>query len=95
MAYIGDKANYGFTAPLKGLRYHYEVEVNTGAYTFANLFLDYRYYQRLKPFTLAFRGMHYGRYLGNSESDILSPIFLLTGKDSPLILLGVSNWSLS
>jgi len=37
---------------------------------------DYRQYFYLKPFSLAVRGMHYGRYFGDSESSKLRSIFI-------------------
>lgn len=75
-AYVGDKAYFGLTAPLKGFRYRFQTEANIGTYNFATILADYRRYIRTTPFTFAFRAMHYGRYFEDAESGFLSPLFL-------------------
>ncbi len=73
-ALVGDNSFFGFTAPLQGWRYRIGVEQFFGDFQFSTLLLDGRYYLRLRPFTVAFRSMSYGRFGGNS--DRVFPFFL-------------------
>ncbi len=75
-AYVEDNSQSAFTGPISGHRLRFEVEPTTGSLTFLNALADYRRYFYMKPFTLAFRGMHYGRYLKDSDSQRLNPNFL-------------------
>ncbi|MFP4242410.1 MAG: peptidase S9 [Chitinispirillaceae bacterium] len=75
-AYVGDYSFFGMTAPLTGRRYRFELEPTVGSFNFVTALADYRYYYFLRPVTLAFRLLHRGRYLGDSENDRLSPLFL-------------------
>jgi hypothetical protein len=61
-AFVGDNSYFGMTAPLQGYRYRIGVEQYFGGYNFTTLLLDGRKYFYMKPFTLAFRGMGYGRF---------------------------------
>ena len=76
VAFVGDNSFFGYNEPLKGYRYRIEVEGNVGSYNFGNLLLDGRYYLRMKPFTLAFRAMHFGRYFKDAENNFLGPLYL-------------------
>ncbi|MEO6757993.1 MAG: tolB protein precursor, partial [Saprospiraceae bacterium] len=67
-ALVGDNSYFGLTAPLKGYRYRLGVEQYEGAYKFSTLLLDGRRYFYLKPITLAFRGLGYGRFGGNANN---------------------------
>lgn len=67
-AFVGDNSYFGLTAPLKGYRYRLGVEQYLGAYKFSTLLLDGRRYFYLKPVTLAFRGLGYGRFGGNANN---------------------------
>jgi hypothetical protein len=62
VAVVGDGSFFGFTSPIQGYRYRVEVEPTVGSLTYVTLLLDYRKYFRVKPVTLALRGMHLGRY---------------------------------
>ena len=84
-ALVGDNSFFGATAPLKGYRYRLGVEQTMGAYQFANLTLDGRYYLRTKPVTFAFRGMHFGRY--GQDHERLYPIYL----GNPVLIRGFYN----
>lgn len=75
-AFVSDNSIFGFTSPMVGGRERFEVGVTGGDLNFATLLLDFRRYLFRKPVTLAFRGMHYGRYGGDAKSDLLSPLFL-------------------
>ncbi len=76
LAYVGDYSFFGFTSPVNGSRYRLEVEGTLGTLNFISVLADYRHYFFHNPFTLAFRFLHYGRYLGDSESNRLTPLFI-------------------
>ena len=59
---VGDNSYFGLTSPLAGYRYRLSVERNYGTNNFTGLLADYRHYHRLKPVTLAFRGLGFLRY---------------------------------
>jgi hypothetical protein len=75
-AFVGDNSFFGFTSPIRGWRYRYEVEPYFGSLTFQQALADYRHYTLMMPVTLAFRGMHFGRYGRDADSDRLNPLFL-------------------
>ncbi len=82
MAYAGaalvyDSAFFGATAPILGQSYRLEVAPTIGSLNFYTLLGDYRrYFMPIKPFTLAFRVMTYGRYGKGSDDSRLYPMFL-------------------
>jgi len=48
-----------------------------GSITWIGVLADYRrYFMPLRPFTIAVRAMHYGRYGGGAEDSRLTPLFL-------------------
>lgn len=76
-AYVYDNTYFGATSPILGQRYRFEVSPTVGSLTFFNVLADYRkYFMPLKPYTLAFRVLHYGRYGHDGEDYRLSPLFL-------------------
>jgi Tol biopolymer transport system component len=90
-AYVGDNSYFAFTGPVSGERFRFEVSPSIGSLQFFTGLADYRRYLFLQPFTLAFRGLHYGRYGRDAEgiqiidhpetgqpvpSRVLSPLFL-------------------
>jgi hypothetical protein len=77
MAYVGDNSYSAFTNPIQGTRYRFELAPTVGDLTYNSLLADYRTYFFARPITLAFRGLHYGRYGRSSEdSTRMYPIFL-------------------
>lgn len=76
LAYVGDYSLIGFTSPVRGRRFRFEVESTLGTLNFMSVLADYRHYFHLNPFTFAVRGLHHGRYFGDSEDDRLSPLYL-------------------
>jgi hypothetical protein len=77
LAYVYDNSLSGYTSPILGQRYRIEVSPNYGSLQFTNLLLDYRrYVVPQKPFTLAFRALHYGQYGRDAQSNILRPVFI-------------------
>jgi len=76
-AFVGDDSFFGFTSPISGTRYRLEGAPTVGSVTFNTVLADYRRYLFKRPFTLAVRGLHYGRYGRDAENyDRLSPIYL-------------------
>jgi hypothetical protein len=75
-AMVGDNAHFGFTSPVVGQRYRFEVSPTFGTLNFQTALADYRRYLFFQPFTLAFRGLHFGRYGKDSNSERLSPLFI-------------------
>jgi hypothetical protein len=77
MAFVGDNSFGAFTGPISGMRYRYEVAPTVGSVVFNTLLGDHRRYLFKRPFTVAFRGLHYGRYGKDSDNyGQLSPLFL-------------------
>lgn len=66
-AFVGDNSYFGFTSPLKGWRYRLSAEQYFGYWQYTGLLADGRQYFYKKPFTLALRGMAYGRFGGNVD----------------------------
>jgi Tol biopolymer transport system component len=67
-ALIYDNSLLGFTSPFAGRRYRFEVSPTVGDLNFVQALGDYRQYLFMRPFTLAVRGLHNGRY-GMDESE--------------------------
>jgi Tol biopolymer transport system component len=62
-ALVYDTATFGPTSPILGRRYRFGVATTFGGLTFATATADYRqYWMPRKPFTVALRVMHLGRY---------------------------------
>jgi hypothetical protein len=77
MALVGDNSFFGFTSPIRGSRYRLEVGGTVGSIDYTTVLVDYRrYFNPVTELTLAFRGMHYGRYGKSIEQSILNPLFL-------------------
>jgi hypothetical protein len=75
-AFVGDYSYFGFTSPIAGGRYRFEVSPVLGGLNFQTLLGDYRRYFLARPITFAFRGMFYGRYGRDADSQQLTPLFL-------------------
>ncbi|MFP4624443.1 MAG: BamA/TamA family outer membrane protein, partial [Gemmatimonadota bacterium] len=71
-AYVGDWSYFGFTSPIRGGRFRFEVSPVVGDLNVVNVLGDYRRYLHAYPFTLALRGLHAGRYGPDSEGSIFS-----------------------
>jgi hypothetical protein len=79
LAFVHDNSIFGFTSPVQGRRMRLEVEGNLGTLDFMTALADWRGYLFLDPLTFAVRGLHYGRYGTDAESERLSPLFLGQG----------------
>lgn len=76
-ALVYDSSIFGATSPLVGRRYRFEYTQMAGDLTYGGLLADYRrYFMPARPFTIALRGMHYGRYGSSSEDPRLSPLYI-------------------
>lgn len=76
VALVGDNSFFGFTSPIQGHRYRLEVEPTFGSLSYRTILADYRRYVLLRPFTIAFRGLHLGRYGSDAEDNRLTPLFI-------------------
>lgn len=77
IALVYDQTYFGATSPLLGQRYRFEATPTLGSLTFYSFLADYRrYFMPVKPFTLAARLLHFGRYGKDSEDQRLSPLFM-------------------
>jgi hypothetical protein len=62
-AFVSDTANFGATSPVQGERYRIEAAPTFGTINFTSLLGDYRrYFMPVSFYTVAVRGIHYGRY---------------------------------
>ncbi len=76
-ALIYDSSIFGATAPIFGQSYIAEVTPYLGNINFYAALLDYRrYFMPVRPFTLAFRVLHYGRYGRDAQDSRLWPLYL-------------------
>ena len=77
IALVGDYSYFGFTSPVAGGRYRFEVSPAFGQINFTTLLGDYRRYFFLQPFTFAMRGLYYGRFGKDADDNSrLSPLYL-------------------
>lgn len=82
LAYVGDNSYFGFTSPVTGQRFRFEVAPTFGTLQYIAFTADYRRYFRMEPFTLAIRGLHYGRYgrdasgVSEDRGRVLNELFL-------------------
>lgn len=68
---------FGATSPILGQNYGVSVTPTLGQMTFITLVADFRkYVMPVKPFTLAFRALHYGRYGKDAEDDRFYPVYI-------------------
>ncbi|MDX1579826.1 MAG: hypothetical protein R3266_15175, partial [Gemmatimonadota bacterium] len=76
-ALVYDNAIFGTTAPMVGQRYRLEVSPTVGSIDYYTLLADYRrYVMPFRPFTIAGRAMHVGRYGGGSDDHRLRDYFI-------------------
>lgn len=76
-AFVYDTSYFGATSPILGQSYRFEVETLSGSVDMHTVLADYRhYFMPVRPFTLAFRLLHYGRYGKGAEDPRMYPLFL-------------------
>jgi hypothetical protein len=81
IALVGDNSFFGFTSPVSGGRYRLEVGGVVGTENFSNVVADYRrYFSPSNDVTFAVRGLHFGRYGNELDTNIntaaIQPYFL-------------------
>jgi Peptidase of plants and bacteria/Omp85 superfamily domain/WD40-like Beta Propeller Repeat len=76
-ALVADTSVIGPTGPLLGSRYRFEIAPAAGDLTYTRVLADYRrYLMPVRPYTLALRVMHAGRYGRDGDDPRLMPSFL-------------------
>ena len=67
LAYVGDFSNFGYTSPLQGGRYRFEVAPRYGTDNFVSVLADYRRYFFANPVTFAVRGLFSANFGGDQN----------------------------
>jgi hypothetical protein len=75
-AFVGDNSFNGFTGPIMGYRYRFQASPTFGDFQFTTALADMRKYFFARPITVAFRGIHIGRYGGDADNGQLYPLFV-------------------
>jgi len=73
LSLVHDNALFGYVGPFAGSRYRLQVTPNFGDWQFVGGLADWRRYFFARPFTLAVRGLFFGRYGRNGNE---FPVFL-------------------
>jgi len=74
---VYDSSFMGATGPILGQSYRVQVAPTFGSLNYTTMLVDFRkYIMPVKPFTLAARFMHYGRYGKGGEDGRLWPMFI-------------------
>lgn len=80
-ALVYDSSFFGATGPILGQSYRLEISPYIGSLNYYTALADYRrYFMPQRPFTLAFRVLHFARFGSGAEDDRLFPLFM--GYDS-------------
>ena len=78
-ALVTDSSLFGATSPVAGARSRFEVAPTFGSLNMTTALADYRrYFMPARFYTIAVRGLHYGRYGEGGEDPRLIPLFLGT-----------------
>jgi hypothetical protein len=76
VALVRDTAIFGATHPIYGGRERLEVARTAGTIGYATFLADWRrYYMPVRPWTIAVRAMHYGRYGSGADHDQLVSLY--------------------
>jgi Tol biopolymer transport system component len=75
--YYYDTGIFGATSPILGQNIGLTVSPAIGSINFVTVSADFRkYFMPLRPFTLAFRALHLGRYGKDAEDDRFYPLYI-------------------
>jgi Tol biopolymer transport system component len=76
-ALVYDSSFFGATGPILGQAYRLEISPLIGTINYYTILTDYRrYFMPVRPFTLAFRILHYGRYGKGAEDSRLYSLYI-------------------
>jgi Tol biopolymer transport system component len=76
-ALVYDSSTFGATSPILGQRYRFEYSQIAGSLRYSGFLADFRrYFMPARPFTIALRGLHYGRYGRDGEDNRLSFMYI-------------------
>ena len=76
-ALVYDTSIFGMTSPIRGSRYRLQVDQTGGDLRYGSALADMRTYMMpFRPFTVALRGMYYGRFGRDAENPLLTPVFI-------------------
>jgi len=76
-ALVYDTSINGATGPIAGQRYRFEYTQVAGSVLYGGALADFRrYFMPVRPLTIAFRGLHYGRYGRDGEDVRLAPLYV-------------------
>ncbi len=76
-ALVYDTSIFGATSPIRGSRYRMEFSQSAGSLTYSGVLADMRtYLMPVRPYTIALRGMYYGRVGQDAEDGMLPALFL-------------------
>jgi len=76
-AFVHDSSIFGATSPILGQSFVVQVSPTIGTLNYYTLMADFRRYViPVKPFTLAFRALHYGRYGKGAEDSRFYSLYM-------------------
>ncbi len=76
-ALVYDTSIFGATSPIRGSRYRMEYSQSAGSLTYSGVLADLRtYLMPVRPYTIALRGMYYGRLGPDAEDGQLPALYL-------------------
>ena len=76
VALVHDTSFFGATSPIYGERYRLELDHTLGTLDYNTVLVDWRrYFMPKRPYTLAVRFIHYGRYGADAEDPRLVPLY--------------------
>ncbi|MDX1396351.1 MAG: hypothetical protein R3195_18360 [Gemmatimonadota bacterium] len=88
-AFVYDSSIFGGTSPILGQRLRVDANPTFGTLNYVSTTVDARKYFRFAPFTLAGRGLHYGRYGDGAQDPRLGRLYL----GVPSLVRGYSDGS--
>ena len=76
-ALVYDTSISGVASPIRGSRYRLELSQSAGSLTYSGVLADVRtYLMPVRPYTLALRGLYYGRYGADAGDSRLPALYL-------------------
>ncbi len=76
VAYVIDNSKYGLASPIEGKRIRVAYEHYFSGVNMNTFLVDFRKYFFIRPYSLAFRLYHYGRFGKGSENDRLVSLYM-------------------